>query len=102
MGEPNSNSNPNPNPNTNLYLYTIKYKTIFFDPKYNIPFSTQVFDILSNLNTIVFIANKQDFETKNLVYLRYRGRTRGWDLVSKSCLLPILVYIVDHQILINL
>ncbi len=42
------------------------------------------------------IANKQDFETKNLVYLRYRRRTRGRDLVLKSCLIPIH-YFLTYQ-----
>ncbi len=64
--------------NSNLYI--VQDKKITFDPEYNLPFDTRILEILSNYD----IANKQDFETKNLVYLRYRERTttgRGRDLV---------------------
>jgi hypothetical protein len=43
----------------------------------------------TKIKIISNIANKQDFETKNFVYLRYRERTRRRDLVSKSCSMPI-------------
>ena len=42
--------------NSNPYI--VQNKTIIFDSKYDLPFNTQIIEILSNLDTIIFDEKK--------------------------------------------